>query len=243
MTDRHAIGPTGEPLPVVLLPGMMCDARLFTPQVTMLSLACSVMVSPLTGGSTVQKLAERVLADAPPRFVLGGHGMGGVVAMEVARRAADRVAGLVLISTSPLPEAPGRAAEREPQIIAARTGSLERVLRDAIKPTDLAPTPRRDAVLEVMVDMGLALGAEVFVDQSRALQRRPDQQSTLRRLSCPSLVLCGAEDQITPVGVHELMSGLLRDAHLRVISGAGHLPTLEQPESVTAAIATFLQEI
>lgn len=232
-----------QPLPVVLLPGMMCDARLFAPQVAMLSLACSVMVCPLTGADRVQALAARVLADAPPRFVLGGLSMGGIVAMEVVRQAPGRVAGLILMDTNPLPEAPDRAAAREPQMIAVRTGRLRQVVAEEMKPNYLAPGPGREPILELVLDMALALGAEVFVEQSRALQRRPDQQGTLRRLACPALVLCGEHDALCPVSRHELMAELIPDSRLRVISGAGHLPTLEQPDAVTGALAEFLSTI
>lgn len=228
------------PPPLVLLPGMMCDGRLFSPQVEMLSPACSVMVAPMTGADTVQALAARVLRDAPERFVLGGLSMGGIVAMEVARQAPDRLAGLILMDTNPLAEAPAKAADREPQIIAVRTGRLRAVIAEEMKPAYLAPGARRQEVLDLVLDMALTLGAEVFVEQSRALQRRPDQQGTLRRLRCPALVLCGEADQLCPVSRHELMAGLLPDATLRVIAGAGHLPTLEQPRAVTAAIGDFL---
>lgn len=226
--------------PLVLLPGMMCDARLFAPQVAMLSVATSVMVSPVTGAGNVQELAARVLRDAPDRFALGGLSMGGIVAMEVARMAPDRLAGLILMDTNPLPEPPAKAAEREPQIIAVRTGRLRDVMAEEMKPAYLAPGPQRQEVLDLVLDMAMTLGAEVFVEQSRALQRRPDQQATLRRLRCPALVMCGEEDRLCPVSRHELMAGLLPKATLRVIAGAGHLPTLEQPRAVTAALADFL---
>lgn len=226
--------------PLVLLPGMMCDARLFAPQVAMLSLACSVMVSPVTGADTVSALAARVVRDAPERFVLGGLSMGGIVAMEVARMVPERIAGLILMDTNPLPETPAKAAEREPQIIAVRTGRLRDVVAEEMKPAYLAPGPQRQEVLDLVLDMALTLGADVFVEQSRALQRRPDQQATLRRMRSPALVMCGEDDKLCPVSRHELMAGLLPRAELRVIAGAGHLPTLEQPRAVTAAIADFL---
>lgn len=239
----HEMTSAGQPLPVVLLPGMMCDARLFAPQMAILSLACSVMVSPLTGADSIEKLAERVLADAPQRFVLGGLSMGGIVAMEIARQAPERVAGLILMDTNPLPESAARSATREPQMIGARTGRLEEIIREEMKPNYLAPGPRRTEILDLVVDMAMALGAEVFVDQSRALQRRPDQQSTLRRLKCPALVLCGEHDTLCPLARHTLMDDLIPQSQLRVISGAGHLPVLEQPDAVTSAIATFLSDL
>ena len=228
------------PDPVVFLPGMMCDARLFWPQVTALSTTRYVQVAPLTGAATMGALAAKVLEHAPRRFVLAGLSMGGIVAMEILRRAPDRVTRVVLMDTNPLPETPQRAAEREPQIIGARTGRLEEILRDEMKPSYLAPGPTRSDVLHLVVDMGLHLGGEVFVDQSRALQRRVDQQATLRACKAPALILCGEHDTLCPVERHEVMAGLMQDATLEVIPDAGHLPVLEQPERVNRIMMNWL---
>ncbi|MEL6520369.1 MAG: alpha/beta fold hydrolase [Pseudomonadota bacterium] len=226
--------------PVLFLPGMMCDARLFWPQITALSPTRSVQVAPLTGAASMGALAARVLDHAPRRFVLVGLSMGGIVAMEILRRAPDRVTRVVLMDTNPLAETPQRAAEREPQIIGARTGRLEEIMRDEMKPNYLAPGPARSDVLHLVVDMALHLGADVFVDQSRALQRRVDQQDVLRGLKIPALVMCGVHDKLCPVERHEVMAGLIPDATLEVVPDAGHLPVLEQPERVNRILMKWL---
>jgi pimeloyl-ACP methyl ester carboxylesterase len=226
--------------PLVLVPGMMCDARIFLPQIVALSQEWTVHVASVTAGETIREMASQVLATAPPRFALAGLSMGGIVAMEMLRRAPERVSRIALISTTPLAETPAQAAWREPQIVQARAGNLQQAMRSAMAPDNLAPGPGRAPVLRVVDEMGQALGPEVFVRQSRALQRRPDAQKVLRQARLPALVLCGAHDQLTPIKRHEFMAGLMLSARLEVIEDAGHLPTLETPEAVTAILRDWL---
>ena len=121
-----------------------------------------------------------------------------------------------------------------------RAGRLRAVMADEMKPNYLAPDEGREAVLETVMAMAIAMGPLVFEQQSRALQTRPDQQATLSKYRGPSLVLCGRHDALCPVRRHELMATLLPNAELRVIEGAGHLPTLETPEAVNAAMRDWL---
>lgn len=228
--------------PLVLLPGMMCDARLFGPQITALSSERAVMVAPISLGERIEEIASDILTAAPAKFALAGLSMGGLVAMEVLRRAPERVTRVALMDTNPLPETPQKAAEREPQIIGARTGRLEEIMRDEMKPNYLAPGPQRTEVLALVMEMARDLGPEVFVRQSRALQRRRDQQGTLRRCKVPALVLCGEHDALCPVKRHQFMAELIPHAQLRVISGAGHLPTLEQPKATLEALRGWLAQ-
>jgi len=226
--------------PLVLIPGMMCDARLFGPQILALGADRAVHLAPITGADRIEALAQEVLAHAPPRFALAGLSMGGIVAMEILRRAPERVARLALLDTNALSEQPNIAAAREAQIVAARSGRLAEVMRDEMKPNYLAPGPAQKDVLDLVMAMAEALGPEVFIRQSRALQRRPDQQATLRKYGGISLVLCGEYDALCPLKRHELMAGLLPNARLTVVPDAGHLPTLEQPAAVNAALTEWL---
>ncbi len=227
--------------PVVLLPGLMCDARLFAPQIEALSRQTGVMVAPITEGDRVEEIASRVLDYCPRRFALAGLSMGGIVAMEVLRRAPERVTRIALMDTNPLAETPQIAALREPQIIAAKTGRLEDVMRDEMKPAYLAPGPGRLEVLDTVMAMARDLGPEVFIRQSRALQRRPDQQAVLRKITIPALVLCGRHDALCPVRRHEFMAELIPGAVLKIVEEAGHLPSLEAPKEVTQALSDWLR--
>src|SRR6056297_121788 len=187
------------PEPVVFLPGLMCDARLFGPQIADLSRDHAVMTAPITGGERIEEIASTVLDMMPRRCALAGLSMGGSVAMEIYRRAPDRVTRLALMDTNPLAETPPVAAQREPQILRARAGRLDDVMSEELKPNYLAAGPHRGEILALVMDMARGLGVEVFVRQSRALQRRRDQQATLRRIDVPTLVLCGAEDTLCPI--------------------------------------------
>ncbi|AXI47426.1 alpha/beta hydrolase [Sulfitobacter sp. SK012] len=227
--------------PLVLLPGMMCDARLFGPQIAELSADTAVMVAPVTGGDRIEEIASGLLDALPRRFALAGLSMGGIVAMEILRRAPDRVTRIALMDTNPLAETPVIAANREPQIVKARAGRMLEVMREEMKPNYLAPGPYRGEVLDLVLDMAQVLGPDVFIRQSRALQRRKDQQVTLRKCKVPALILCGAHDALCPVKRHEFMAELIPYATLRVMEQSGHLPTLEQPSETTFALREWLQ--
>lgn len=228
--------------PLVLLPGMMCDARLFAPQIAAFSGQRAVHVAPIGGAESVAKIAEQVLVDAPPRFALAGLSMGGIVAMEVMRQAPERVERIALLDTNPKAEVDAVKAMREPQIAKARAGQLLAVMRDEMKPNYLTDGPHRARILDLCMEMAEALGPDVFVRQSRALQTRPDQQDTLRHITCPALVLCGRDDALCPVHRHELMASLMPHATLHIIENAGHLPTLEQPDKTTDALRRWLED-
>ncbi len=226
--------------PLVLLPGMMCDARLFMPQIAALSSQVAVQVAPMTQGDTVEQIAAQVLRDAPDRFALAGLSMGGIVAMEVLRLAPKRITRLALLDTNCQAELASVAAAREPQIVRVKAGKLLEVMRDEMKPRYLAPGPQRIEVLNTVMEMAMDLGPEVFIRQSRALQRRPDQQATLRKAKTPTLILCGEHDALCPVRRHEFMAHLMPNATLHVIEDAGHLPTLEQPSVVNDLLRRWL---
>ena len=225
--------------PLLLIPGMMCDARLFSPQIAAFSADRMVAVAPIAGG-TIGEIAQSILATAPSKFALAGLSMGGIVAMEMWAQAPERISQIAFLDTNPKAEHPDFAARREPQIIAAQTGELRRVMRDEMKPNYLADGPNQGAILDLCMAMAERLGPDVFVAQSRALQTRPDQQETLRSITVPALVLCGVADALCPLHRHELMADLIPDATLTTINGAGHLPTLEQPELTNKALELWL---
>lgn len=229
--------------PLVFLPGMMCDARLFAPQIAAISSQRTVMVSPIGGYQTMTELAQEVLRHAPPHFALAGLSMGGIVGMEIVRLAPERVLGLALMDTNPLAEIDTVKTKRAPQIEAVQQGNLRAVMRDEMKPNYLTDGPNQGAILDLCMAMASSLGDKVFINQSIALRDRPDQSETLKSFSKPSLVLCGEEDSLCPVSRHELMHALLPDSTLVVLPNAGHLPTLEQPDATTSALTSWLETL
>ena len=228
--------------PLVFLPEMSCDAQLFMFQMVALSVDTTVTVAPVSGGDRIEEIASDLLGKLPAKFALAGLGLGGMVALELIRRAPERITRIALMDTSPLAETPQFAALREPRIVAARSGRLADCLREEFPATAFAPGPDRAGIMAQVQAMGQALGAEAFVRQSRALQRRKDQQGTLRRIRQPVLILCGEHDSLTPVKRHEVMAELIPFARFVVIEGAGHLPPLEQPEAVTQALHDWLKQ-
>lgn len=226
--------------PLLLLPGMMCDARLFAAQIGEFSVDYPVMVAPLTERSTVAELSADILSHAPPRFALVGLSMGGIIAMEIVRQAPERVSRLALMDTNPLAESAARALERDAQIDRVRNGGLRSVMRDEMKPNYLADGPQKGSVLDLCMEMAEALGTDVFTTQSRALQHRPDQCDTLRAIDLPTLVLCGEDDSLCPPERHEMMRDLISGARLAVIPGAGHLPVLEQSDLTNKELKLWL---
>ena len=228
--------------PLLLLPGMMCDARLYGPQIAAFSHDRPIVTAPINDHNTVEALARDILDHAPRQFALAGLSMGGIIAMEVFRQAADRVTRLALLDTNPKAEAPAIAQKREPQIQKVRDGHLRAVMRDEMKPNYLADGPQMGQILDLCMSMAETLGPEVFVNQSRALQSRPDQQDTLRAVRVPTLILCGEDDALCPIHRHELMHDLIPGSTLTIIKQAGHLPTLEQPDATNEALAKWLNQ-
>ncbi|WP_373356473.1 alpha/beta fold hydrolase [Pseudoroseicyclus sp. CXY001] len=227
--------------PLVLLPGMMCDARLFGPQIAALSAGRTIHVPALTGAASMAALAEAVLAEAPPRFALAGLSMGGILAMEILRQAPSRVTRVAFLDTNPRAELPEVQAGREPQVARVRAEGLEPVLRREVFPNYLheASDP---ALLDLCAEMALALGPAVFARQSRALRDRAGAEDVLARVRIPTLVLTGEDDRLCPMDRHARLCELIPHARLVVVPRAGHLPTLEQPGAVTAALADWLTE-
>lgn len=231
---------TNTPEPLLLVPGMMCDARLYGPQIEAFSGTRSIFVPTIAHADTVEALAAGILAEAPAHFALAGLSMGGIVAMEVVRQAPERVTRLALLDTNPMSETDKVRAAREPQIAEVLAGGLATVLQRDMKPLYLHSASTRTDILDTALAMGLALGPEVFARQSRALQTRPDQQETLRGYRGPALVLCGEDDRLCPVKRHKLMHELMPHSTLVIVPGAGHLPTLETPDAVNEALTAWL---
>ena len=232
-TERQAL---------VFVPGMMCDGRLFDPQIAHLSDECDIWVADIGGKDSIESLAIELLAEAPfRRFSLCGLSMGGIVAMEVARQAPQRVERLALLDTNHLADAAERFEIRNRQIAAARHGDFERVVAEEMMPFYFAEQNRADPVLRtVVMEMARDLGADAFVNQSVALRDRKSAAETIADYPGPVLVLCGEEDALCPPARHEAIAELCQNAWLSILSGAGHLSTLERPQAVNLELSRWL---
>ena len=228
--------------PLVLVPPILCDARVFSPQIDGLSGEFPVMFAPTVHGERMEEIAGQILDWAPSKFALAGMGMGGSVALEVMRRAPDRVTRIALISASIQEETPEMASAREPLIVAARSGRFDHVVASEISAEHLSPSPLRNAILDLVADMARSNGTEAYVKQARAMQRRKDQQITLRKIKQPALVMCGQDDALVPVRRHEFLAEMIPYAKLEIIANAGHLPTLEEPVMTNMVLRDWMRQ-
>ncbi|WP_438462174.1 alpha/beta fold hydrolase [Marinomonas sp. PE14-40] len=227
---------------LVLLPGMMCDERLFSPQINHLQAFSEVIVPHYGMAMTVNAMAQEVLQQAPDQFALAGLSMGGIVAMEVIRLAPERVKKLALLDTNPRAELKEVQQAREPQIIAVQNGGLARLMQEQMISRYFAEQTHKQPLADICLNMALDLGSEAFIRQSKALQSRPDQQLSLKQVKVPSLILMGQEDQLCPLDRHELLHAIIPHAEFVIVPKAGHLPTLEQPKITNHALEKWLQQ-
>lgn len=225
---------------LLLLPGLLCDAALWQPQLDALQDLAEISVGDLTRGESMVRLADQVLADAPRRFALAGLSMGGYVAFEVMRRAPERVTRLALLDTSARPDTPERRQIRRDLIRLAETGGF-RGLTPRLLPQWVHPDAMRDAALVASVTaMTRRVGREAFIRQQTAILDRPDSRPGLAGIRVPTLVLCGRQDLATPVEVAREMAADIPDARLTIVESCGHLATLEKPAEVNAAMRQWL---
>ncbi|MCJ2097320.1 alpha/beta fold hydrolase [Methylobacterium sp. E-046] len=226
-------------IPLVLLPGLLNDADLWRDQIAALDDIAQAHVGDITCGNDLGTIADQVLAEAPQRFALAGFSLGGYVAQEILRRAPERVTRLALLDTAFRPDSPDRVANRRALDRAARApgrfhGFGDRLLTSYLDPVHLTD----EAIITRIRAMTERLGPEVFVRQNGI--ERTDGSDVLAALTCPVLVLCGETDAITPLAEHRAMAALIPGAKLVIVSSAGHMTPVEQPEAVAQALRDWL---
>ncbi len=229
---------------LVLLPGMMCDARLFAPQIAQFEQSFEIHVATLSGEDSLEAIVATALARIPfERFSLAGLSMGGIAAMELMAQAPERIERVAILDSNHLADAPERRSIRQRQIADVEAGKLRQVIVEEMKPHYLAEANRGDAaLLELLIEMAIDLGQRVFVEQSLALMKRRDYSDVLAAWDKPLLLLCGEEDALCPPERHWTMADLCPQAELHIVAGAGHISTLEQPEEVNRLMGRFLAQ-
>jgi pimeloyl-ACP methyl ester carboxylesterase len=230
-------------IPNLLVPGLLNTARLYTEQIPTLWRYGAVMIADHRSDDSLQGIAHRILADAPPRFSLFGLSMGGYVAMELCRQAPQRIARLALMDTSARPDTPEQSARRRELIDLTRAGHFAEIM-GLLYPSLVHPQRLSDEALRALViGMAREVGPESFIRQQTAIVNRPDSRPTLAAIGCPTLVLVGDSDQITPPDRAREIAAAIGGAQLVVLPECGHVCTLEQPERVTAALNDWLQKL
>ncbi|MEP2948238.1 MAG: alpha/beta hydrolase [Lentilitoribacter sp.] len=226
---------------IVMLPGMMCDERLFAPQIAHLNERYYVKIMSIHEHANMADSAKNVLAQSPDEFALLGLSMGGILAMEIMDQAPQRITHLALLDTNPRAELDVVKQRRGPQIERVKNGGLSQIMRDEMKPNYLVDSPNKLDILKLCMVMAEDLGDQAFINQSNALRDRPDYQNVLKGVDVPTLIMCGREDVLCPIERHELMHELIGGSVLHIVDNAGHLPTLEQPEIVNKALDQWLE--
>jgi pimeloyl-ACP methyl ester carboxylesterase len=232
----------GSPVPLLLLPGLTNDERVWRAVMSRLDSNVDASVGDVRTRDTMSALAAEVLSRAPDRFAIAGLSMGGYCALEILRQAPERILGLALVDTSARPDTPESKANREKQIERARTdypGLVAEVLPKWIHPSRL-----HDAdVGEVARDMALDAGPEIFTRQQRAIMSRVDSRPLLPAIRCPAVVVYGRDDALIPTEVHEELARGIPGAQLIAIDSCGHLAPLERPAAVADALADWVRRL
>ncbi len=229
-----------EPLPVVLVPGLNCSARLYAEQVPALWRFGPVQVADHTRDDSMDAIAARILTHAPPRFALAGLSMGGYIALTIAREAPARVSKLALLDTSARPETPEQSERRKPQTALAQDGRFAEV--PALQfPVFVHRNRQHDEALKRRVRvMAEETGAEAFLRQQKAIMTRPDMRPLLASIACPTLVLVGDGDELTPPQLSEEIAADIAGSRLVVVADCGHLSTMERPDAVNGALVEWM---
>ena len=229
-----------EGLPVLLVPGLNCSPRLYAPQIPALWRFGPVTVADHTRDDSMGPIARRILAAAPPRFALAGLSMGGYIALEIIRQAADRVMKLALLDTGPGADTPEAAERRRANIAAAQAGRFDAII-DAQFPLYVHPGRANDHALKAdYLAMCHDVGPQAYLRQQNAILTRIDSRPLLPTIRCPTLVLVGEQDAATPPALSREMASAIPGAKLVTVPECGHLATLERPEAVTQAMVGWL---
>ena len=228
-------------LPLVLVPGLTCTARLFSPQVTALWRFGPVTIADHTRDAHINAIARRILDAAPPRFALAGLSFGGYIAFAIMRQAPDRVAKLALLDTAARADTPEQTAARTAHIELARTGQFDEIAEVAIQ-RYLHRNRWNDAEMTDLVRTMMAeTGPDNFIRQTQAIMSRPDSRSLLASIRCPTLVLVGDGDVATPPELNKEIADGIAGARYVVVPDCGHLSTVERPAAVNTALAEWLE--
>jgi pimeloyl-ACP methyl ester carboxylesterase len=228
-------------LPIVFVPGLLATPRMYADQIPQLWPFGPVTVANHTRDDSMAAIARRILADAPPQFALVGLSMGGYISLEIMRQAASRVARLGLLDTSARPDAPDQSEGRRALIGLARGGRFGEIA-DMLYPRLVDKSRLNDSALRQVVRlMAQEVGLDAFVRQQAAIIGRQDSRPGLSAIRCPTLVLVGDGDALTPPELAAELAAGIPTARLVKVPGCGHLSTLEQPAAVSKALTELLQ--
>jgi pimeloyl-ACP methyl ester carboxylesterase len=225
---------------LVLVPGLLCTKALWAAQVEALGDIAEITVADHTRHDSMAAIARSILAAAPERFALGGLSMGGYISYEIVRQAPQRVTKLALLDTGSRADAPERAAARRELIATAEREGARRA-QQLLMPVLIHKARLVDKPLvQTIEQMADDIGVEAFRRQQTAIMSRPDNRPFLPSITCPTLVLVGREDALTPVELSQEIAASIPGARLEIVPDCGHLSTMERPEAVNRALRAWL---
>ena len=228
--------------PLVLLPGLLCDAALWKPQLADLADIADFFVADFTNQDSIGEMAASVLRSVSwQKFALAGLSMGGYVALEIMRQAPQRVTRLALLDTRFRAELPEETKRRRELMQLAQIGRDFTPVTNRMLPLLLHPSRVNEvSLVELIRDMAQRIGIEAYLRQQNAIIARPDYRALLPTIKCPTLVLCGRQDRLTPLDNSEEMARAIPGAELEVVEECGHMSTLERPAEVNSALRRWL---
>jgi pimeloyl-ACP methyl ester carboxylesterase len=233
--------PDTDALPIVLIPGLTCTARLYAEQIPVLWQFGPVTIADHTRDDSMAAIARRILATAPSRFALAGLSMGGYIAFEIMRQAPDRVAKLALLDTGARGDTPEQTERRKIVIALAKSGRYAEV-PDIAFPVYVHRSRHGDAALkEIVRTMAAETGSDAFLRQQQAIIGRPDSRPGLPAITCPTTIIVGEGDEATPPELSREIAAGIHGSRLVMIPDSGHLSTLEQPQAVTKALVEWMR--
>jgi pimeloyl-ACP methyl ester carboxylesterase len=227
-------------IPLILVPGLLCDDALWAPQSEWLSDIADISIGETQIDDSFSTMAARILKAAPPYFALGGLSMGGYVCMEIMRQAPERIERLALLDTSGRADTADQTKRRKILIELATIGKFKGVTPRLLRLLIHKDRQTDENLTRTVIDMARRVGQAVFLHQQTAVMHRPDSRTDMTMYDLPTIVLCGRQDALTPIDLHEEMAGLIPHARLCLIEECGHLSTLEQSHAVTALMRDWL---
>jgi pimeloyl-ACP methyl ester carboxylesterase len=225
---------------LVLLPGLLNTRRVFEPQIEALSDIADSVVPELWHHDTIGAMAEATLTLAPPTFALVGFSMGGYVAFEILRRAAQRAERLALMDTQAVPDSAESTKRRRALLEQTKIGRFRGVQRTLLPQLVHSRHINDDAITQPIFDMAQEIGADGFVREQRAIIDRADSRRMLVDIDIPTVVIVGRQDQVTPLPRSAEMAADIADSRLVVLEECGHMSPLEKPTEVTATLRRWL---